>query len=242
VRRSPRVLSPFIALIVLLSLGLPSRLFAAPPDGECAWNAALDFRFEPTEALPWSLSMLGQDDATAEIAHEAKIDAPTRPDGYPTARRFGAAGNQRWSIHGGIGTEFDDNNDQGFLGVGYSYFIADGLSLDLELNGWIFNQAIEDAIGLNFNVLFRWHFLMDRHWSLYLDGGAGLLVSDQDVPANGSSFNFTPQIGVGASFDIGGDLRLMAGARWHHISNANLYDQNPGRDTILGYVALSFPF
>jgi hypothetical protein len=205
-------------------------------------NASVDFHFEPTEALPsWSLSLLGQDDSMTEAPIEARDEASPHSADESAPRRFGAAGSQRWSLHGGLAREFDGDNDQGFVGVGYSYFMADGLSLDLELNGWIFDQSIEDAIGLNVNVLFRWHFLMERHWSLYLDGGAGLLVSDQDVPAEGTSFNFTPQIGVGASIDIGSDVRLMTGVRWHHISNANLYDANPGRDSLMGYVALSFP-
>jgi hypothetical protein len=232
-----------MALATLLPIALASRLHAAPSNVDCALSATIDFHYEPIEAgTSWSLGMLGRDEAMEDTALEVETDTSPRPDDVAAPRRFGAAGNHRWSIRGGVGSDFDDNNDMGFLGVGYSHFIADGLSLDLELNGWVFNQSTEDAVGLNLNVLFRWHFVMDRHWSLYLDGGAGVLVSDQDVPANGSSFNFTPQIGVGASFDIGGDLRLMVGGRWHHISNANLYDENPGRDSILGYVALSFPF
>jgi lipid A 3-O-deacylase len=41
---------------------------------------------------------------------------------------------------------------------------------------------------------------------------------------------------------VGNDVRLLVGARWHHISNANLYRDNPGRDSLMGYVGLSFPF
>jgi len=63
------------------------------------------------------------------------------------------------------------------------------------------------------------------------------------VPDDGSKFNFTPQIGFGMSFDIGnGGERLLTGVRWHHISNANTFEENPALDFLLIYAALSCPF
>ena len=53
---------------------------------------------------------------------------------------------------------------------------------------------------------------------------------------------FTPQAGGGLTVDVGDDARFVLGARWHHISNANLYRENPGRDSFMVYGALSFPF
>jgi hypothetical protein len=165
------------------------------------------------------------------------------PDEYERVTRYGEKGSQRWNIRGGIGVAFGTSEDTlGLLGVGYSYFIADSVSLDLELQGMVFSEKIQDTEGINLNLIARWHLINRRDWSIFLDGGAGILVTTDDVPANGSSFNFTPQVGGGFTFSLGGGTRLMAGARWHHISNANLYETNPGRDSLMGYLGVSFPF
>ena len=161
----------------------------------------------------------------------------------PAPYRFGQEGSRRWDIHGGYGVDVKTSDNQlAVLGVGYSYFFAKDISLTLELNAMYLDQNGGDAGAGNFNVLFRWHMISEDTWSLYFEGGAGLFLASEHVPINGSSFNFTPQAGVGLTFDIGDDRRLMTGVRWHHISNASLYSTNPGRDSIMGYVGVSFGF
>lgn len=156
---------------------------------------------------------------------------------------FGAEGSWRWNIFGGFAAEFKDSQNRfGRAGFGVSYFMIDDLSLDLELNAMYFDQELNDPWGVNFNLLFRWHFIARDNWSIYLDGGAGLLGTTEDVPDNGSSFNFTPQAGLGGTYALSADVRLMGGVRWNHISNANTYDSNPGRDSWEVYAGLSFPF
>ena len=39
-----------------------------------------------------------------------------------------------------------------------------------------------------------------------------------------------------------GHADLAGGIKWHHISNADLFEDNPGRDSIMGYAGVSFPF
>jgi lipid A 3-O-deacylase len=176
------------------------------------------------------------------LADEPEEEAPEM-ELRPARKRFGAKGSRRWSLQAGYGVEGKErDNSLALGGAGVSWFIADGLSLDLELNGMKFNQSGDDGWGANLNLLFRWHFINERDWSMYLDGGAGLLLTANDVPDDGSSFNFTPQAGLGFSFALSDDIRLMTGVRWHHISNANTYEENPGRDSVMGYVGVSFPF
>jgi lipid A 3-O-deacylase len=156
---------------------------------------------------------------------------------------YGRDGDRHWMIRAGGGSTFRSDHF-GQLGVGLMYFIAEDVSINLELNGVGFRQENEDALGLNFSLLLRWHFYNndDRTFSLYGEGGAGLLLTTSDVPHDGSSFNFTPQLGGGLSFAVGDDARLYAGLRWFHVSNANLYEANPGRDHAMVYAELSFPF
>jgi len=196
---------------------------------------AVQCRFDPAaDAAPVNLGLLSD-------AGETPVATPPAP--HRRIEPYGVEGSTRWNIHGAGAVQFDEGDHTiALFGLGLSHFIADGLSLDLELNALFINQSIENTEAANLNLLFRWHFIRERQWTMFLDGGAGLLLSVNDVPANGSSFNFTPQAGLGFTLDLGADVRFIAGARWHHISNANLYDTNPGRDSIMGYAGVSFPF
>jgi lipid A 3-O-deacylase len=226
------------SLLVCLSVGVGvSGADSSAPS--LADLAEIDCRFSLVAAEPIaSLGMLPD----AQEEEEEAAGTPSAAD-YRHPPRYGREGSRRWRSHGAYGGSVQDKDDTfGLVGVGFSQFIADGVSLDLELNGMFFHQEIEDASGINASLLFRWHFIRERSWSMYLDGGAGVLWSTNDVPAQGSSFNFTPQAGLGFTFDVGDDVRLLVGGRWHHISNANLYSDNPGRDSFIGYLGVSFPF
>ncbi len=126
------------------------------------------------------------------------------------------------------------------VGAGLSQFFINGHSFNLELNSIYFNQPGDDALGLNLALIMRWHFVRQQNWSLYIDGGAGILGTTNDVPTDAASFNFTPQVGGGATIELKDQKRFMLGLRWHHISHADLFENNPGRDSILGYVGLNF--
>lgn len=176
---------------------------------------------------------------------DATFTGQDEPDTTPTvAEPFGLAGTEYLMWNAAVGSDLEDRH-LARMGVGISYFIDDDISVDFELNGVYFDLTeTDDAFGLNANLLLRWHFLVaeDRSWSVYVDGGAGLLLASEEVPQHASNFNFTPQLGAGVSFDVGEDARLFTGIRWFHVSNANVYDENPGVDFALVYVALAFPF
>lgn len=183
------------------------------------------------------------DRAPTILSMAAYQDQPADPPpAAPLA--FGTEGTRRFYVHGGVGFDVKGNSEEGLLGVGWEYFLADDLSLSIELNGLVVNQDGRDSnpLGINFNLLLRYYFLQQDDWAWYIDGGAGMLGSTDDIPDNGSSFNFTPQAGIGTSIALENDRRLMIGVRWHHISNANTYENNPGRDSILGYIGVSMPF
>ena len=184
------------------------------------------------------------------LAGEAPPDPDTSgPRPAPGFGKFGEKGSWRWYLSGGYGQDFrDTENGFAMLGGGVSYFVIDDLSLGVELNLLYFRQVGEDPSGINFNLLARWHFLVRDRWSLYVDGGAGILGTTQPVPdrtpesVEGTRFNFTPQAGGGMTYEIRENTRFFVGLRWHHISNARSSGDNPARDSILVYVGVSFPF
>jgi len=193
--------------------------------------ATAEVRFEP-------------DHASATLRLGVMQDEPTTmPEAAEAVPAFGTAESWRWSLLGGAGHNLDDDSEA-FLGVGFSYFVATRLSLEVEIGGWYFNVEEGSAWGISPNLLIRWHFWesSDQRWTVFGDAGAGLLLATENVPSTGSDFNFTPQLGLGFSRDIGNDNRLVAGLRWHHISNANTRGDNPGQDSLLFFAGVSFPF
>jgi len=157
-----------------------------------------------------------------------------------TPEPFGKAGTQRLYVQGAVASDFDDET-LGLVGVGASHFFYDHHSVNLELNALAFDQPGDNAVGANLNFLVRSHWIRGENWSLYIDGGAGIIGTTSEVPSEGSSFNFTPQIGGGATFKLNDKQRLMTGLRYYHISNADTFESNPGLDALMGYVGLNFP-
>lgn len=221
-----------LTLLTTLTAVVATTLPNAEAPGDCPAAERPGFRFAPAAADEViSLGVLAEDQTAEAPAMEQAPDP------------FGQVDSCRIYLHGGAGVHVNTSDNKfAQLGVGFEYFIADDLSLDFEFNGLYFEQIGDDAAAANFAMLFRWHFISQDRWSMYLDGGAGLLGSSSDVPENGSSFNFTPQAGVGITYDVGNDNRIMVGVRWHHVSNGHTYEHNPGRDSAMLYLGLSMPF
>lgn len=173
----------------------------------------------------------------------AMFQSNDQTSGTEAVPAFGTEGSMRWGLLGGWGIDVkgDSNNEIAF-GATWEYFIVDDFAFAPELKLWGFFQEGGDAFGASLDLLFAWHFIQNDTWSIYADGGVGILGTTRNVPINGSEFNFTPQAGIGATFDIGNNNRWIVGVRWHHISNAGLYEDNPGRDSIYLYTGINFPF
>jgi len=167
---------------------------------------------------------------------------PSRSKSQPA---FGTKGQKHWYVQGAVATTLDREEAFpqrfGLAGAGLSKFIFEAHSINLELNTIYFSQPSDDAVGLNLALLMRWHFLRKPNWSTFVDAGAGVMGTTSDVPSQGASFNFTPQAGAGVSIQLKEQRRLLLGLRWHHISHADLFGANPGRDSIMGYVGINFP-
>ncbi len=236
------------ALTLLLTLAAPATAFAAEPATPARFSTPTLDRVALLKTLRetpharfdgvWSASI--QQQADSALSNDAPADLSPSP-------AFGEKGSWRWALYGGAAADLRRDGEQYNATWAASYFLADNFSVDYEFGAYYFAQGqdADDAGGGNFNVLFRWHFLAEERWSLYIDGGAGLLLSTDDVPPDGTSFNFTPQAGLGFTHDLGDDgARLHAGMRWHHISNGRTSgsDDNPGRDAIMAYAGVSFPW
>ncbi|MCC6676471.1 MAG: acyloxyacyl hydrolase [Phycisphaerales bacterium] len=185
--------------------------------------AAASFRWEPPAA------------ATAE---ETPAEQPVpRP-------AFGTAGSKWWTVGIAGADNFQNAVDLNISGA-YSYFLAKDIEWALEGAAWHFNQPGDNAFGGSASMVLRWHFVDTGDWTVYADAGIGLLLATDDVPPDGTSFDFLPRAGLGFTRLLNDDgLRLQVGVRWHHISNARITSDsdNPGRDSAMIYAGLIFPF
>lgn len=178
------------------------------------------------------------------ISVEAASTREPTPSKTSVHRRFGEKNSLRFNVLAGAASNFSDT-ELAQAGVGLSWFAIDWFSVELELLGMgVFQEVGKDAAGADLNVLFRWHFWRsaDERVTVFADAGIGFSLFSQEVPDGGSNFNFAPQAGVGASFDLGGDVRLLAGLRWLHLSNARTTETNNGLDTLLAYCGVSLGF
>jgi hypothetical protein len=164
-------------------------------------------------------------------------------DQIPLHTEWGKKGSKRWDVVAGFAVDTEETENR-LVRIGFEieHFVENNLSLDLGIHLLDVEQTGKDAMGLNASVQLRWHFIDEDSWSMFVEGGAGLVRMGANVPAGGSTFNFTIQLGSGFSFDAGNNNRWLVGVRWFHISNANMYTNNPTRDSVMLWTGLSFPY
>lgn len=133
----------------------------------------------------------------------------------------------------------------GQVAAGVGFFFLDDFSITAEgvLSGHELGSDGEDSLGIGINLLARWHFYQHEQWSIFLEGGLGVLYTTRDYPvASSDRWNFSQNIGLGCTYQIDPDLILISAVKYQHTSNAGLGVSNPGFDGIIGYVGIMHPF
>jgi hypothetical protein len=179
--------------------------------------------------------------------------SPTKANTAPDSNRSFGKGTWTLEPFGFALTGLDDKPELDLYGggVGANYYLEDGFALRGELYGIGVDQTGDNTYGGGLNLLGRWHFLREPNWSLFAEGGGGLLQTETSLPAgnrgnvgDGTHFNFTSHLGLGATYRLGQRSHLVSGLRFTHISNADIAgdDENPGTNAIGGYVGMRFKF
>jgi Lipid A 3-O-deacylase (PagL) len=84
------------------------------------------------------------------------------------------------------------------------------------------------------------NFVHYRHVEPFLTSGGGFLYFNHRMFGTTQQFNFTAQFGGGVQlFTSSRRTAIDLGYKYHHISNANLANQNPGLDSHMLFVGLS---
>lgn len=212
------------------------------------------FAAEPN-AAPLTVGPLMLDSSAALAQPETKPSPPPAPatgteqppPEKPEHLGYGRAGSHWLTIGAGYAYSSDSNDFN--LSAAWSTFLADSFEFGFEGGGWWFDQEGDSTGGLSLTLVFRWHMFHpdDYSWTIFGDLGMGLLGAFDEVPDGGTGFDFMPRAGAGftiALTDAVAGPRLMGGVRYHHISNGRIEGdvRNPGRDGIMFYAAIVFPF
>ncbi|MEO1511089.1 MAG: acyloxyacyl hydrolase [Planctomycetota bacterium] len=179
----------------------------------------------------------------------AAVTDPLEPLDSGELARLSFEDRAKWrlGVVGGAAVDLEDDDsatDTHLAFVAY-YRLAPRWDVVFQLDGSYSNQTGDNTFALGPSFTFRWHFYERGRWTLYTDAGIGFVLSPDDLPDGGTSFNFTPRAGAGLTYRLlDNGTRLYAGVRWHHFSNAQITgdDDNPDRDGIMGYAGVSFPF
>lgn len=93
------------------------------------------------------------------------------------------------------------------------------------------------AVGVGVTPLV-WRWNLERHGSMapFAEVAAGGLWTDEPVPADTVESNFTAHVGLGMRLLTGDHRAVVLAYRFHHISNGNRADRNPGVNAHLVYV------
>ena len=84
------------------------------------------------------------------------------------------------------------------------------------------------------------NFVHFRHVEPFLTSGGGFLYFNHRMFGTTQQFNFTAQLGGGVQlFTSSRHTAVDLGYKYHHISNANLANQNPGLDSHMVFIGIS---
>lgn len=125
-------------------------------------------------------------------------------------------------------------------GLRIGYVLTDHLEYAVDLiPAYVVFQPVENAFGAGVTpLLLKYNFTAGQKIAPYVEGGAGLLFTNHDIPFGTNNVNFTPQAAVGLQFFLREKRSINIAARYVHISNAGLASPNPGINTVqftLGY-------
>jgi hypothetical protein len=95
-------------------------------------------------------------------------------------------------------------------------------------------------------LMLQYNFAGTGNVHPFIQMGGGMLWTTRDFPAGTSSFNFTPQGGIGAVWMRSRSATrtvltgVVLGVRFHHTSNAGISKPNPGHNALYVYGGLSW--
>jgi hypothetical protein len=133
-----------------------------------------------------------------------------------------------WSLASYGGWIGDDRNTIAHLHVAVAFHPLDAFAIALEAGAYEIWRRGERAGAGSGDLLLRWYAVREAWWALFVEAGCGVIVAGMDIPAQTSSWNFTPQARGGVAFQVEPRVHVLMLAGWWHASTAGLEQPNPG--------------
>jgi hypothetical protein len=160
-------------------------------------------------------------------------------------------GATKWGLSGGFGDNFRISRNvsediQFYFLIPYWGKVLKkwgrGRSLEFVIESFLSyaRQDSKDRWGVGITPLFAYNFKALGKTVLFLELGGGIFYTNLDPENFGSQFNFTPQVGIGARYEIAHGRFLKLCYRFHHISNAGIDEDNRGIDSYFFLIGISF--
>lgn len=92
----------------------------------------------------------------------------------------------------------------------------------------VLNPSENIEVGNNF--MLQYSQPLTQKFSMYFEGGLGLLYTTQHIYEQGTQFNFTQQLGAGISYLFSKNKTINLGYRFRHFSNLDIEEPNSGID------------
>jgi hypothetical protein len=166
--------------------------------------------------------------------------AQTQPAASDDAENPFAAGTNTFSLTSSYVTPIRFSEARIYnVNLERGWYVWDNTSFNLELQGYWADQpqGNTDAVIGGIGILGRTHLYRSGKFSLFIDGGGSVTYAETAFPTTpyaGTHFNLTGKVGLGATYELKDHLFLAGGARYFHLSNAQIHnkDQNPSYDGI----------
>ena len=179
----------------------------------------------------------------ATTATNLTVNSATQNPVKEQANGF-SRGTRKWQTYASAAAGDHGKGEMYALHVGYGYFLRDYLSVNMDVLGAYIRSGIDDnGVAAGLDVIFRRHFswVDDDQWSVYLDLGGGLQQQSTNF-AGSRHFNFRVMGGGGGTLRVAGQIRMMGGIRYLHISDAGIEGGGGGFDGFMFYAGAMFPF
>jgi hypothetical protein len=187
--------------------------------------------------------------------HASAAELADQPTGYESVFGFGKQSLGISAGHGLAlpvgGTQISELEDIQFVyvtprwGIGITDFLGGHSwyrgNFELLVEG-TFLYMVEPKRGIAGGIasMVRYNFLTGSRFIPFLQAGAGVIALDADLRQQADGVNFILQSGVGLHYFISERTALTGEWRFHHISNANIHDRNPGINSSLVMFGFTF--
>ena len=98
--------------------------------------------------------------------------------------------------------------------------------------GSTITPANDLMVSVNMLALYYPGLRDDSSLRPYFEGGIGAIYTEFRVPGQGLHYNFNPLLGVGCELPQQDGKNPFAALRLHHLSNAGLYHENRGVNSV----------